>query len=275
VLRWSASTDNSGLIGSYAVYANGNKIRTLASAARSVDLGRFRTTDSRRFRMRAYDAAGNRSRLTYKVAIVPAVRNLMLSDAKTRIANRGFDVGSISRAYSSTVGAGRVISTPRSGVFRTGTRIPLKVSLGSSNRTSTSGGSGTTGTTGTGSTTGTPGSNGYVPQPPPAPYNPAGGTPQPPAPAPAPTDGTPGGSEGGIVTTAGGLSQPEDSWLRRALGLALLFGAFLAAAVALARSRNRQREQVASVPQIEPVLFWDTRLLHLATSAVRRLAGRA
>jgi hypothetical protein len=273
VLRWSASTDNSGLIGSYAVYANGNKIRTLASAARSVDLGRFTTTDSRKFRMRAYDAAGNRSRLTYKVAIVPAVRNLILSDAKTRIANRGFDVGSISHAYSSTVGAGRVISTPRSGVLRTGTGIPLKVSFGRSNRTSTSGGSGTTGTTGTGSTTGTPGSNGYVPQPPPAPYNPAGGTPQPPA--PAPTDGTPGGSEGGIVTTAGGLSQPEDSWLRRALGLALLCGAFLAAIGTLARSRNRQRGQVASVPQIEPVLFWDTRLLHLATSAVRRLAGRA
>jgi hypothetical protein len=43
----------------------------------------------------------------------------------------------------------------------------------------------------------------------------------------------------------------------------------------LARSRNRQREEAASIAQLEPVLFWDTRMLQLATSAMRRLAGRA
>jgi hypothetical protein len=258
VLRWDAATDNSGLIGSYAVYANGVKIKTRAATARSVDLGRFKTTDARKFRMRAYDAAGNASKLTYKLAIVPAVKNLTLTDAKSRLVKRGFQAGTLKRAYSSSIASGRVISAGKSGLVRTGTGISLTVSLGSANRASTSAGTGTSGPT-----------SGFTPQAPPAPSSSTGGAPQPP---PSSANGS---GEGEIVTTLEPTSQAEGSGLRNALGIALLGAAFLVALGALWRSRRRHQEESAAVAAVEPVLFWDTRLLQLATSAVRRLAGRA
>jgi hypothetical protein len=272
VLRWDAATDNSGLIGSYAVYANGVKIKTLAASARSVDLGRFKTTDARRFQLRAYDAAGNASSLTYKLAIVPAVKNLTLTDARSRLVKRGLRAGTVKQAYSSSVAAGRVISAGKSGLVRTGTSVSLTVSLGRANRPSTSAGTGTaTGTTGTGGTSGP--TSGFSPQAPPAPSSSTGGATQPQPQPQAPTSGN-GEGEGEIITTFEPASQSEGYGLRNALGIALLGAAFLVALGTLWRSRRRHYEETASAAAVEPVLFWDTRLLQAATSTVRRLAGR-
>jgi hypothetical protein len=267
VLRWNAATDNSGLIGSYAVYANGAKIKTLAATARSVGLGRFKTTDARKFQLRAYDAAGNASKLTYKLAIVPAVKNLTLIDARSRLVNRGFKAGAVKRAYSSAISYGRVISAGKSGLVRTGTGVSLTVSLGSANRPSASGTGTSTGSAGTGGTSGP--TSGFTPQPPPTPSSSTGDATQPPA-------GSANGSgDGEIITTFEPTSVSDDYGLRNALGLALLGAAFLVAFGALWRSRRRHQEGAASFGAVEPVLFWDTRLLQLATSTARRLAGRA
>jgi hypothetical protein len=201
---------------------------------------------------------------------VPAVKNLTLTDARSRLVKRGLKAGTLKRAYSSTVSSGRVIAAGKAGLVRAGTSVPLTVSLGSANRSSTSGGSGTSsGTPGTGGTTGSTGSTGFTPQPPPAPSGSTGSAPQPP-----PTSGN-GSGEGEIITTFESTSQAEGSGLRNALGIALLSTAFLFAFGSLWRSRRRHQQVAASSAAVEPVLFWDTRLLHLATSAVRRLAGRA
>jgi hypothetical protein len=266
VLRWDAATDNSGLIGSYAVYANGAKIKTLAATARSVGLGRFKTTDARRFQLRAYDAAGNASKLTYKLAIVPAVKNLTLTDAKSRLVNRGFKAGAVKRAYSSAISYGRVISAGKSGLVRTGTGVSLTVSLGSANRPATSGTGTSTGTTGTVGTSGP--TSGFTPQPPPAPSSSTGDAPQ-------PAGSASGSGDGEIITSFESTSVSDDYGLRNALGLALLGAAFFVAFGALWRSRRRHQEEIASAAAVEPVLFWDTRLLQLTTSTLRRLAGRA
>jgi hypothetical protein len=272
VLRWAAATDNSGVIASYGVYANGKKIKTVAGNVLSADVGRFKTSDARSYQVRAYDAAGNAGALTYKLVVVPSVKNLTLAAAKALLVKRGLKLGAVKRIFSAAVVAGRVVSASKSGVLKAGTGVAVSVSLGRANRPAPTGssGSGTTGGTGTfgntpgtgGSPTSSPGTNPQSPPLPPAPPQPS-----------SPTTGSE--AEGDITTNFEATSQTDDSWLRRALGLALLGGAFILAAGALMRSRQRRYydEAVAATPA-EPVVFWDTRLLQLTTSTVRRLTGR-
>jgi hypothetical protein len=64
------------------------------------------------------------------------------------------------------------------------------------------------------------------------------------------------------------------SALRRLLGLALLGGAFAAAgAVALRARRPRVPRADELSPAVEPLLFWDQRLLKIVTSSLRRVTG--
>jgi hypothetical protein len=108
-------------------------------------------------------------------------------------------------------------------------------------------------------------------------------------PAPVPTPGQTGGDDddaSGDETAAGGGAQTdevvpssfspsdESSPLRRGLGLALLGGAFLAAggaAVSAARPTMRGRR---SSNALEPLVFWDERLLNAVSQTLRRLTGR-
>jgi hypothetical protein len=269
VLRWAAATDNSGVIARYVVYANGAQIRTVGGSVLSADVGRFKATDGRKYQVRAYDAAGNASALTYKLVIVPAVKNLTLAGAKARLVQRGLKLGAVKRVYSASVAAGRVVSASKSGVLKLGSRVPLSVSLGSANRAAPSGssagfyGPGTSGSGTGGSNGGSTGSPGTSPQPslPVAP----------PQPAPSSSNGS-SEAEGDITTNFEATSQTDDSRLRRALGLALLGTAFILAGGALIRSRQRRYEE-AVVASAEPVLFWDTRLLQLAGRTLRRVTG--
>jgi hypothetical protein len=276
VLRWAAAADNSGEIASYGVYANGKRVKTVGGSVLSADVGRFKTKDARKYQVRAYDAAGNAGALTYKLVVVPSVKNLTLAAAKELLIKRGLKLGAVKRIFSAAVAAGRVVSASKSGILKAGTGVAVSVSLGRANRPAPTGssGSGTTGGTGTvgntpggtgGSPTSSPGTN---PQPPPLP-------PAPPEPSSPEASNTGSEAEGDITTNFEATSQTDDSWLRRALGLALLGGAFILAGGALMRSRQRRYydEAVAAAPA-EPVVFWDTRLLQFATSAVRRLTGR-
>lgn len=64
------------------------------------------------------------------------------------------------------------------------------------------------------------------------------------------------------------------SAVRRPVGYVLLVLAFGAAALAGLRLLLRSR-RVQTVPGgIEPLLLWDARLVHLAATALLRLAGR-
>jgi hypothetical protein len=267
VLRWAAATDNSGMIDRYVVYANGAQLKTVGGNVLTADVGRFKTTDGRKYQVRAYDAAGNAGSLTYRLVIVPSVRNLTLADATTRLLRRGLKRGAVKRVYSATIAAGRVVSASRSGVLKIGSGIPLTVSLGSANRPAPAGSSGDFFGPGTssGSGTGTNGGSTGSPStsPPPAPESP---------PQPAPSSGA-GEADGVITTKFDAPSQSDGSRLRRALGLALLSAAFILAGGALLRSRQRRYDEGAAAVSVEPVLFWDTRLLRLASRTARRVIG--
>jgi hypothetical protein len=274
VLKWKAATDN-GVVSAYLVYANGKVVRTVGASARSVDMGRFKSSDSRSFQVAARDSAGNVGPKTRTLVIVPSVANLLVSQAKTRLAGRGLRAGAMSYAYSTTIGAGRVISA-RTGIAFKGAAVGLKVSRGPSARyssaipTETSGGTGSSGTT--------YGGGGY------------GGTPTP-SPSPAGSGPLQTGLGGGSLapsesSDSGGVGEVEPqsytpaddnttSPLRRLLGLALLGSAFVTAgAVALRARRPRLPRPAQSGETVEPLLFWDDRLVHAVTISVRRFTGR-
>jgi hypothetical protein len=67
------------------------------------------------------------------------------------------------------------------------------------------------------------------------------------------------------------FSSSEDSPRRRALGLGLLAGAFLAAGAAAVRAG---RPRVRTRNQVESLVFWDERLLHAVGNALRRVSTR-
>jgi hypothetical protein len=274
VLKWKAATDN-GVVSAYRIYANGKVVRTLGASARTVDMGRFRSSDSRSFQVAARDSAGNVGAKTRTLVIVPSLAKLLVSQAKTRLASRGLRAGPMSYAYSTTTGAGRIISA-RTGVVFKGAAVGLKVSRGPSGRYGSAIPTGTNGGTASGGTN--YGGSGY------------GGTPTPyPSPSgsgPLQTgsgDGSLAPSESGASGGVGGVEPqsftPADddttSLLRRLVGLALLGGAFVAAgAVALRARRPHLRAPVQTGATDEPLLFWDERLLHAVTASVRRITGR-
>jgi hypothetical protein len=271
VLKWKEATDN-GVVSAYVVYANGKVVRTLGASARSVDMGPFKSSDSRSFQLAARDSAGNVGAKTRTLVIVPSVANLPVSKAKTRLAGRGLRAGAVSHAYSATIGAGRVISS-RSGVAFKGAAIGLTVSRGPSARYSSAIPTGTSGGTGSGGTSYGGGSYGGTPTP---------------SPSPAAGPFESGSDSGSLAPSESGDSsgvgevEPQSytpanddttSPLRRLLGLALLGGAFVTAGAVALRARRLPRPPQSS-EAVEPLLFWDDRLVHAVTTSVRRFTGR-
>jgi hypothetical protein len=274
VLKWKAATDN-GVVSAYLVYVNGKVVRTLGASARSVDMGRFKSSDSRSFGVAARDSAGNVGAKTRTLVVVPSVAKLLLSEAKTRLAAGGLRAGAVSYAYSATIAAGRVISA-RTGVAFKGAAVALQVSRGPSGRNAYSIPTATSGGTGSGGTS--YGGTNYGGTPTVSPFSP-GSTPT----QNSSGEGSPAPTESGDPSGVGGVEPqsyiPADddttSPLRRLLGLALLGGAFAAAGgVALRARRPRHPRPAPSGETVEPLLFWDDRLVHAVTTSVRRFTGR-
>jgi hypothetical protein len=274
VLKWKAATDN-GVVSAYLVYANGKVVRTLGASARSVDMGPFKSSDSRSFQVAARDSAGNVGAKTRTLVIVPSLAKLLISQAETRLAGRGLRAGAVSYAYSATIAAGRVISA-RTGVAFKGAAIGLTVSRGPSARYSSALPTGTGG--GTGSSGTYYGGGRYGGTPTPSPF-PSGSGPL----QTGSGGGSPAPSESGDPSGVGEVEPqsytPADddttSPLRRLLGLALLGGAFVTAgAVALRARRPRLPRPVQGGGTVEPLLFWDDRLVHAVTTSLRRFTGR-
>jgi hypothetical protein len=238
-------------------------------------MGPFKSSDSRSFQVAARDSAGNVGAKTRTLVIVPSVANLLVSQAKTRLAGRGLRAGSVSYAYSATIRAGRVISS-RSGVVFKGAAIGLTVSRGPSARYSSAIPTGTSG--GTGSSGTSYGGRGYGGTPTPSPF-PAGSGPLETGSGGGSLAPSESGDSGGVGEVEPQSYTPADddttSPLRRLAGLALLGGALVAAgAVALRARRPRLPRPVQSAGPVEPLLFWDDRLVHAVTTSVRRFTGR-
>jgi hypothetical protein len=161
----------------------------------------------------------------------------------------------------------------RSGVALKGTAIGLTVSRGPAGR-STSNPAPTTGggfSSGSGGPT-YPSYNGGAPSAPPVSGGTTGGTPLTPA----------TGSDGSEASGGSGEVQPESfspnddstSPLRRLLGLALLGGAFVAAGAIALRARKPRLPRGSRAGRVEPLMFWDQRLMHAVSTSVRRVTGR-
>jgi PASTA domain len=279
VLKWQAASDNLA-VGAYLVYANGTLLQTRGASARSADVGVYRVSDGRRFQVAARDTAGNVGKKTRTLVIVPRVAELTVSDARARLAARGLEAGATKYAYSSSVESGRVIRAARSGVVPRGTAVGLTVSRGAQPTTPSS------------SPTPLPPPPTYTPPPyrPPSPFSPPpnpptetppGSTPIPNAQPTPDSSSTPPGGEGSpdpdtVRPESFSPANEEASGLRRLVGLGLLGGAFAAAGAMALRARgSRVKPPVREDAIVEPLLFWDQRLLQTVTSTVRRLTGRA
>jgi hypothetical protein len=280
VLKWTAATDNSGLIRAYLVYVNGSLVKTRGGSARSVDMGRYKTSDTRAFQVAARDAAGNVGPKTRALVVVPRVTKLTLASARAKLTARGLRTGAVSYVYSTTVAAGLVVSA-RSGVVFKGSAVGLTVSRGPAARTEstpppTTGG-GTTGYNGFGFPPSGTASGGTTP----GGTTSGGGNPTTPT-----TSGGPGGQDSLSASDASespGEVEPQSytpgddgsSPLRRLLGFALLGGAFAAAGAVALRARGPRLPRTAQTTSaVEPLLFWDQRLLRAVTSSLRRVTGR-
>ena len=279
VLKWKAATDNGGLIDAYLVYAKGTLVKTVSGAARSADMGLYKLSDKRSFRVAARDVAGNVGPKTAALVIVPSVAKLTLTDAKARLVARGLKSGTVSYAFSASVLYGRVISAGRSGLVPMGTAVALKVSRGAFR------------------------SAAYVPVPPAT----TGGFTSSPSYSPSPpaggalsafssgetsggtTNGSNSGSSAGSETPPPAGSEgvetanPESfsgdssdgvSGLRRFLGLALLGGAFATTGGLALRARGRRIPARVPASSDESLLFWDQRFARATAATIRRLTGR-
>jgi hypothetical protein len=275
VLRWKAATDNSGVVSAYLVYAKGSLVKTVAGSARSVDMGRYTTSDSRAFQVAARDAAGNVGPKTRALVVVPSVKKLTLAAASARLTARGLRAGAVRYSYSATIGAGLVISA-RSGLALKGAAIDLTVSRGPASRTTTSNpppatGSGFSSGSG-GPTYPGPSYNGGVPSTPSGSGGTTGGTPLTPATGANGSESSGGSTE--VQPESFSPSNDSTSPLRRLLGLALLGGAFVAAGGIALRARKPRLPGGSAAGTFEPLMFWDQRLMHAVSTSVRRVTGR-
>jgi hypothetical protein len=250
-------------------------VKTVGATARSAGMGKYRATDTRSFQVAARDTAGNIGAKTRRLVLVPKVKKLTLGDATARLTARGLKRGALSYSYSDSIASGHVIRGMISGLVAKGTAVGLRISRGGEPRTPTP-------LTPPPTYGGTPPPSIYTP-----PSLPTGtGAPPtypPPTTAPSPTTPSPEANGSASPSPDPETVEPESfspddeeaSGLRRLLGLSLLGGAFLAAgAMALRARRPRVKPSVQDDALVEPLLFWDQRLLQTVTSTVRRLTGR-
>ena len=277
VLKWKAATDSGGSIAAYLVYANGSLVKTLGGSARSVDMGRFKASDARVFRVAARDAVGNVGPKTHGLVIVPGLVNRTVAAARERLADRGLRVGAVTYRYSKTVASGRVI---RAGavVALEDAAVSLEVSRGREPARPSPGSAGgdnptdTTGYYNPAPGSGTPTFGGIVPGGESSPALPTAGETGSEAPAGDEAGSDEAGQPDEVVPSS--FSPSDDtSPLRRDIGLALLGGAFLAAGVAAVRA-GRRGPRTPSPGSVESLVFWDERLLNAVSQTVRRLTGR-
>jgi hypothetical protein len=91
MLEWRASSDNSGAVAGYQITLNGAPIQTLTGTATSASLSKFKKNGRSIYRVRAIDAAGNKSPLSSYVKVVSKLRPRHLPHAIPRWARLRLD----------------------------------------------------------------------------------------------------------------------------------------------------------------------------------------
>lgn len=74
LLKWQASSDNSGAIAGYEITLDGVAVQTLAGTAKNALLSKLRRSGRSIYRVRALDGAGNRSALSGYVKVIAKAR---------------------------------------------------------------------------------------------------------------------------------------------------------------------------------------------------------
>ncbi len=270
-LSWRAASDNSGRISAYRVYVNGNLLKTVDGSVRSTGMGKYKLTDRRAFRVAAVDTAGNVGTKTTKLKIVPKVKKLRLSAAKSALRKRGFKVGRVRYASSASVPKGRVIKGSTAGLRIAGSKIGLTVSKGAvSYRVAVLGTSAPPPSSTPRPTS--PSAPSPAPAPAPAPPTMTGTTPAPetePPRAPvtptATTEAEKPLPEPGRVLPLVGQRVTHVSNLRRELGFGLLAAAFsMMVLAALLARRQAARGQSPGDPAL-----WDQRIIESIRRFIR------
>jgi hypothetical protein len=253
-LSWSTAADNSGLISSYQIHANGAVAKTVDGTKRSVGMGTFKLTDRRSFQVAAVDAANNVGPKSRALKIIPKVSGLTLAAAKSALRKRGFKTGKLTWQPSATIAAGKVIKGAATGLRPAGSKIGLRVSMGAAaaSRTATP-------------TAPNPsaGSSGY-----PAPSSslpPPAETVPPPVSTTTATahEAAPAASRGRVLPFVSAADHTFSD-LRRELGFGLLAAAFSIAVVAGLRARGPAT--TGSPGTDDQMLLWDERIVQ----AIRR-----
>jgi hypothetical protein len=271
VLSWKASTDNSGRIDAYLVYANGTLVHTLDSSALSADMGTFSTKDTRKFQVAARDAAGNVGAKTGTLVVVPKTAKLALAKAKSALKKRGLKTGKITYVFSAQA-KGTVVAAGKSGLVPSGTAVSLKVSKGPK---------------GGAHSRGEPQQGADQPPVSPPATNPPVTTPptSTPGPTSSPTDiplagGDPPEPDPNVDVPGAGTAEPESfnaaeiSSARRTAGLVLLAALFLGAGAMAVRARRRLVAPPARDENLDgPILFWDERLVRATANGIRRVTS--
>jgi hypothetical protein len=131
-LNWAPGTDNSGSIGGFQVYVDGNAQAQLPASQPSYGVGPYDPNDTHKYTVSESDAAGNVSAPTKELAVVPALVGLTLDQARAALESRGFGLGDLTQVESSQP-AGTVVGPADLVMAEAGAPVDLEVSTGQGN----------------------------------------------------------------------------------------------------------------------------------------------
>ncbi|MBI4171450.1 MAG: Ig-like domain repeat protein, partial [Actinobacteria bacterium] len=129
-LRWTPARDNSGQLGQFILYVNGESYAQFDNTQFEVKMGAFATDDTRRFTMAQHDAAGNLGQQTAALKALPQLAGLAQAQAEAALAAAGFAVGSVTEQAGTGALAGTVLAPTGAGLALEGSSVDLVVAEG-------------------------------------------------------------------------------------------------------------------------------------------------
>ena len=129
-LRWVPGTDASGQLGQIVLFVNGEPYRNFDSTQLEAKLGAFAAGDTRTFTLVQLDAAGNVSRQTLALRMVPQLTGKSLEEATAALAAAGFTLGRVVEEPNGTVLPGTVIGPANLRLALESSAIDLVVARG-------------------------------------------------------------------------------------------------------------------------------------------------
>jgi len=126
-LRWGPGTDNSGQLGHFVLFVNGEPFQNFDLTQFETKMGAFDASDTRTFSMVETDAAGNGSQPTATLRALPQLAGLTLDQARAALAARGFSVGTVVETAAPGVVAGTIVAPADVRLAATGSAVSLSV----------------------------------------------------------------------------------------------------------------------------------------------------